>query len=586
MTFKDIAAFLRRALGMVLIASVMLLQSGGVNGVARAESFEEYQIIVGDIFVLPTNGLTRISITDPGVADVSDVKPEEITLMGKEPGQTILFMWEEKGKRSVIIRVVAQDLAVLEARVQSLLASAAISTVQINKNKSEGQLVLTGQIPEEKASAFDKIIEGFSDQLIDLTNTEESKDLVQVDMQITELKKTLSKILGVDWFSSSGQGDQKSDTSWGVAEQLPFGGAPNKDQMGIKDIFRIGHFYRTSRLLAQIDALVTKGQGTILSKPRIVVKSGKEATFMVGGEIPIKTVTGTAGATTTITENIEYKEYGVTLSVTPTITEGKVDILLSAEISDLDMSAPTSIAKNGTAFVTRAAQTELLLEDRQTIVLAGLIRKDRSQFDKRVPFLGSVPILGILFRATGSTTPDADTEVVISLTTTILHGENDQLEKAPVATAKVTVPRSVEPPVEEDVVPTEAVTSRDTIGIPPITKNVGTVPVSVPQDVAPYIQMVQEKLSSAIAFPYEAQQNSWQGTVKLALVIKKDGSLRDVYIKESSGYEVFDQDAINTAQILAPYAPFSDSIKEEELSLTIPIVYSQDSFLKNVAKRN
>jgi protein TonB len=117
-----------------------------------------------------------------------------------------------------------------------------------------------------------------------------------------------------------------------------------------------------------------------------------------------------------------------------------------------------------------------------------------------------------------------------------------------------------------------------------LTKNAAGLPVTIPATIEPYARSVQEKISSAIAYPYEAQENGWQGTVKLSLVIRKDGSLRDAVIRESSGYDVFDKDALNTAQILAPYNPFPESIAEEQLTITIPIVYSLDSFLKNVAK--
>lgn len=595
MTVKYIALVLRRVMAIFLVFCLVPFPwFGNGYGVAHAEAFEEYRLLVGDIFVIPTHTLNRISITDPEVADISDAKPNELTLMGKAPGQTILFLWEGSEKRSIIVRVIEQDLSVLQARVQSLLDSAGITTVKLSDNLSEGKIVLTGQVPEDKEDTFSKITDSFDAHIINLTQKEESKDLVQIDMQITELKTTLSAVMGVDWFSG-GTGTTKSDLTWGIQELAPFNGNPQKGQQNLGDLFRIGHFVRTSTILAQVDALITKGKATILSKPRIVVNSGKEATFLVGGEIPIKTVTGTTGLTSTLTENIEYKEYGVSLAITPVIKEGKIDVQLNTEISDIDASVPTTISSVGTAFLTRSAQTQLLLDDRQTIVLAGMIRKDRSHYDKRVPILGYIPVLGWLFRSTGSLTPDSDTEVVISLTATILHNG----KQVDVATKVGGEKNNVSPIIEQTKPKTDgassaikevsapaAVPARDMAAIPTIAKNAGTVSVSVPQAVAPYVQMIQEKISSAIAFPYEAQQNGWQGTVKLLVVVKRDGSLRNISVKETSGYEIFDQDAVNTAQILAPYAPFSESIKDEELSLTIPIVYSQDSFLKNVAKRN
>ena len=573
---KDIAIIMRRIMGLFLIVSLLTLNSIGGQRLARADAFEEYRVLVGDLLTIPTHALSRMSLTAPEVADISDANPDSITLMGKTEGQTILFIWEAGGKRTVVIRVSALDLAMIEARLQSLFESAKLTAIQMTENQAEGKIVLTGDVPDDKAETFSKITDQFSSQLIDLTKAEDIKDLIQIDMQITELKTTLYKAMGVKW-SSNGDGNMQ----WAIQETPP---TPLTGKLG--DLFKIGHFNRSSTAIAAtVDFLVANGKARVLSKPRIVVRSGKQATFLVGGEIPISTSTTAAGTTNAISTNVEFKEYGVSLSVTPTIKEGKVEIKLNTEISQPD-TTPIAGSSGSTSFTTQSATTEVVLDDKQTIVLAGLIKKDRDRNETQVPFLGKIPVVGWLFKARYSKAPDTDDEVVISLTPTIVHSSKPPAEEAQSATIETRVPRAVEPPTEEFIPPLTSITTRDTIGVPTITKNVGTSSVNVPEAIAPYVQAVQEKISASIAFPYEAQQNGWQGTVKLALVVKRDGSLRDVFVKESSGYDVFDQDAVNTAQILAPYAPFADNIKEEELSLTIPIVYSQDSFLKNVAKHN
>src|SRR6185503_9964555 len=98
-----------------------------------------------------------------------------------------------------------------------------------------------------------------------------------------------------------------------------------------------------------------------------------------------------------------------------------------------------------------------------------------------------------------------------------------------------------------------------------------------------YTKTIQEKISDAIAYPFEAKEKGWEGTVKLTLHLLKDGSLANLDVKESSGYSIFDKDALNTAQILAPYQAFPSDLKEEELIITVPIVYSQDVFSRDNA---
>ena len=94
-----------------------------------------------------------------------------------------------------------------------------------------------------------------------------------------------------------------------------------------------------------------------------------------------------------------------------------------------------------------------------------------------------------------------------------------------------------------------------------------------------YIRSVQMKISQSIAYPHEAMQKNWQGTVKLRLRIAKDGSLSEAAVVEPSGYDVFDQDALNTAKIAAPFAAFPPDMVKDDLVVTVPIVYSQGSTL-------
>jgi len=530
------------------------------NG-ADAVDYQEIQLLKGDVYSVATDNLTRVSVTDPNVVDINNAKPQEVTLIGKEPGQTALFIWDKAGKKTFIVRVVEEDLGILQSRMASLLESAGLNGIDIKENTQEGKIVLTGTLPEDKLTSLENIVDPFANRVINFVKKEEIKDLIQIDMQITELSTTLSKAMGVDW--TSGTGDSLSP-SW--QETLPT--ATGK----FRDLFKLGGFNRTGAIVAKVDALITEGKAKILSKPRLVVVNGKEATFLVGGEIPIKTTTtnATGGSSQ---ENVEFKEYGVSMAITPTIKDGKVDVLMNIEISDIDASKP---AGNDVAFLTRSAQTQLSLDDRQTIVLAGLIKRSKSRIEKRVPLLGSIPIVGLLFRSKTTPAPDDETEVVISLTPTILR-----------ATKKPAVPAVLAEPVSAEVPSTvgSAVVEEPIMATGPVlTKNAAALSVTVPASIEPYARSVQEKISSAIAYPYEAQENGWQGTVKLSLVIRKDGSLRDAVVRESSGYDVFDKDALNTAQILAPYNPFPESIAEEQLTVTIPIVYSLDSFLKNVAK--
>ncbi len=96
----------------------------------------------------------------------------------------------------------------------------------------------------------------------------------------------------------------------------------------------------------------------------------------------------------------------------------------------------------------------------------------------------------------------------------------------------------------------------------------------IPPEMADYVRNVQQKISESIVYPKEARENGWQGTVKLGVMILHDGTLAYAMVKESSGFDLFDQYAVSTAKNVAPYDSFPSNTNLQELNVTIPIVYS------------
>lgn len=543
------------------LSLVCMLSFFNIHPVAAStvSGYEELQILKGDVYTIPTKNLKRVSITDPNIADITDAKPEEVIVVGQQAGQTVVFIWDDSGKRSFLVQVVLEDLGVLKAKIKTVLENANIKGVVVQENSLEGKVLMTGYVPEARLQEVNTLADTYVGMVQNLVKKEEVEDMIQLDMQITELSTTLTKELGVAWNSSFTHGETLPGTTIG----------------NIPDFFQIGDITRSTALEAKINALITEGKGHILSKPRIVVKNGKEATFLVGGEIPIKTTTTSASGGAS-QENVTFKSYGVSMGVTPTIKESKIDVTLNVEISDID--AANANKSGDMAFVTRSAQTQLFLDDKQTIVMAGLIKKRNDRVVSRVPVLSKIPLVGALFRNSSEPTGNGETEVVISITPTIIKVK----KQMPVVDVKPIV-KAAEPTMTAEA-KFEMSTGRNGSKLPVITKNAASVDVQVAGNLKEYAQVIQQKISSTIAYPYEAQQNRWQGTVKIGMVIRKDGSLREIYLKESSGYDVFDQDAINTAKMLAPYTAFPASIEKDEIAVTLPIVYSLEAFLKNVAK--
>jgi len=166
-----------------------------------------------------------------------------------------------------------------------------------------------------------------------------------------------------------------------------------------------------------------KGAINVLSTPQILTSDNKEAEIVVGENVPFLSKLEREAATTNqpILQSIERRDVGITLRIKPKISEGdyvKVDIY--QEISAI---APTA-ASEGLAITTkRSAKTSVVVKDRQTIVIGGLIQDKETKSITKIPLLGDIPFLGWLFKY--SSTEKQKTNLMIYLTPTIVNEFSD-----------------------------------------------------------------------------------------------------------------------------------------------------------------
>ncbi len=202
----------------------------------------------------------------------------------------------------------------------------------------------------------------------------ESAQMVAVSADIVEISGSIQKTRGFSW-------NQFFDFS----------------EKTIPGIITVGDFERKTALAASLKLLETEGKAQMLSNPKIITKSGTQANFTVGGEIPVP-YSNNQGV------GAEFKKYGVILNVLPVVlTEKKdtVDVQIQLEVSNPNYSQ-TVVASGTTipSMITRQIQTEVELKSGETLVIGGLKSSSRDVSKNRVPILGSIPLIGALFSST------------------------------------------------------------------------------------------------------------------------------------------------------------------------------------------
>jgi type IV pilus assembly protein PilQ len=164
----------------------------------------------------------------------------------------------------------------------------------------------------------------------------------------------------------------------------------------------------------EITAAQTEGRGEIVSAPRVITANGKEASIEQGVEVPYQE-SSSSGATTT-----QFKKAVLSLKVTPQITpDDRIILDLTVNKDSVGQVVPSATGGFVPSIDTREITTQVLVNDGQTVVLGGILETERRDTVNKVPYLGNIPGLGVLFRSKAKT--DNKDELLIFVTPKILR---------------------------------------------------------------------------------------------------------------------------------------------------------------------
>jgi pilus assembly protein CpaC len=349
---------------------------------------------------------TRVSVTNPNIADVFVITPNQILINGKAPGVTSLVVFFPS--RTLFFDLVVQtDLALLAERLKQIAPRE-----EIQVHPAHDAIILKGSVSNdhliagaaEVASVF--VPKGKVVNLLSVAQIKPQQVMLQVHVaevareslrelgfSIRALGSTLQGALfpGTPFFPPLGtlgvvtsQGSPVGRTTPDFAFTSPQGGSGFFLSSGQRDYAGV------------VQALAEKNLLRTLAKPNIVTQSGKEAKFLSGGEFPFP-VGQQANSIT-----IEFKEFGIGLLFTPVIEDGEtISLKIRPEVSSLDFSQGL-VAFGFSIPVIRKneAFTNVTVKDGESFAIAGLINNEVRQSVGKVPWLGDLPILGALFRST------------------------------------------------------------------------------------------------------------------------------------------------------------------------------------------
>jgi len=238
---------------------------------------------------------------------------------------------------------------------------------------------------------------------------------VLINVVIAEITLNGSLEYGVQWFlKDSAQDNYKLQGILDDGTERAIDTALGAGSRGLT----VALFDSEDLLRGLIRALETEGEVNILSSPNILAVDNKEAVIEVGEQVPIPTGETVTEGGNTIT-SIQYRDTGVLLAVTPHInSSGLIKIELVQEVSEIGTEFTISDV-TANSFLNRKAQTSLVIEDGQTIILGGLMRSKLDTSGSGIPFLRRIPLLGYLF---GGTSKEIEkTELIFLITPRVIN---------------------------------------------------------------------------------------------------------------------------------------------------------------------
>ena len=409
MTAHTSSTRVTQAIRLALILGMTLLVTGQAGEAQQSDEIERLVITAGRSMVLSTDfNIERIAVTNPEVADAQVVEPRELLIDGRAPGTISLILWGPGIRRQYDL-VIETPITTLEQHLHALFPGE-----DIRINYSDEAIILSGQTSSTATMLRVAEIAQASSPESEIINMLEVpggsvSQQVMLQVRFAEINRSALFEAGFSFFTSDRFVSRTTTQQFSAPN---FGGGQGGDGLGLvfSDFLNIFLFDQQEGIGGILRALKEQGAFRSLAEPNLVAYNGQEASFLAGGEFPVPIVQGVTGAV-----SVEFKEFGVRLTFTPTIAGDVIRLKVAPEVSALDFN--NGITLGGfriPALITRRAETDVELRDGQSFAIAGLLNNISQHDTASVPILSAIPIIGALFKSRAERAEETELMVLIT----------------------------------------------------------------------------------------------------------------------------------------------------------------------------
>ena len=354
-----------------------------------------------------------VIVPNPMVAEAMLHSPRRITIIGLQPGETDAVVLDAAGRTILSLRVrVDAGVSALQDTLSRVMPGSQVRAEAVNDS-----IILTGAVSSpgeaDRAAQVARAFVSAPERVINMM-TIAGSDQVMVKARVIEVQRTAIKQLGLDVngvLNSVGDGlSYAQGATFGVSGSQLGGGILNYlDQAG-----------DGSRLNTNLRAFERAGLVRILAEPNLTSVNGENAEFLAGGEFPVPVGRSVDASTGQVTIGIEFKPFGVRLAFRPIVlSEGRISLQLSTEVSELTSAGAFTLGGTADdalvipALNVRRASSTVELPSGGSMMIAGLLREDTRQNIDQLPGIGSLPVLGALFRSRDYLSGETELVIII-----------------------------------------------------------------------------------------------------------------------------------------------------------------------------
>jgi pilus assembly protein CpaC len=402
-TFAGLLAIVAMSSAQTTALGQQMMQQPGqsvVRTISRANERLEMTVNTSQILTLETR-IPRLVVNNPELVTATPISETQVQIAARKPGVTQINLWDENGQVYTVDLLIFGDVRELEVALKTMFPQ---STIKVSRLTNS--LVLSGQVdrPEVVSTVF-RLAEDYAPKVVSNLSVGGVQQVV-LKVKVMEVSRTKLRKLGTDFAVFGENGFFASSVSDIIQSVSSSAGTAVAGEHTIN----FGVVDDGTSFLAFLDFLQTNNVSKVMADPTLVTMSGRPASFLVGGQLPILVPSG-LGQTT-----IEYKDFGTQVDFVPIVLgNGRIRLEVRPRLSEIDDSR--SVVVNGftvPALKVRQVDTGVEMNAGQTLALAGLIQERIESSTRGMPYVMDLPFIGVPFRRVSEQVNEIENLVLVT----------------------------------------------------------------------------------------------------------------------------------------------------------------------------